>query len=121
MNGKQIGDGMKVEIMQKNPITGEISKMTMPGESIGPFAIHMTPESSDREWTVTHVATGYAIQQFLPSKPRAAWLATKLAEIDVWGFTDPQAARAISKDDMAAITVLRTDAMNGDCQGEIDD
>lgn len=112
---------MKVEIIQKNTRSGEITKMTMPGESVGPFAVHMTPESSDGDWTVTHAATGYAIQRFLPSEARAKWLARKLSEIDVWGFDDPQAAKSISKDDMAAITVLRVDAMNGDCQGEVDD
>lgn len=112
---------MKIEIIQKNTETGVINKLSIPGERIGPFAVHMTPESADREWTVTHAATGYAIQRFLPSEVRAKWLARKLSEMDVWGFDDPQAARTISKDDMEAITVLRVDAMNGDCQGEVDD
>jgi hypothetical protein len=108
----------KVTIKQQNTINSETSEVTVLCERIGPFAIHRMPENP-LAWTLSHARTGYAVQRHLPSDKRAEWLARKLMALKVWGFSDPQDVRKFDKDILAQITVLRADAMSGDCQGEI--
>lgn len=111
---------MKVKIAQKNLETGLITKFSIQGKRVGPFFIHDSSES-EREWTVTHASTGYAVQRSLNSEARAKWLAVELSKLDVWAFSDPKSVKKIEKDTLSAIAFLRFDAINGDCQGQIDD
>jgi len=102
-----------------NRATGEeLSRREEEGVAVGPFALHRTPHFQ-RKWTVSHVATGCVVQEMLPTKKRALWLAKKLTALDVWDFTDPMAAKQIAPDVLGQITTLRADAMHGDCQGSL--
>lgn len=102
-----------------NRVTGEeFSREEVTGVAVGPLAVHRTPHCARGAWTVTHIATGCLAQEFLPSKKRALWLAKKLAAIDVWSFTDPNAVKQFAPDVLDQIRSLRVDAMHGDCQGE---
>lgn len=109
----------KITIKQVNVSSGAVTTLTMPGTRIGPFGIHRSPEDTSL-WTVTHIRTGHACQRLLPSSERAEWLARKLLDFDVWRSRSPKRIReSLDAETMAAITVLRMDAMNGDCQGEV--
>lgn len=93
------------------------------GFEIGSFFIHhgtaIHQQRFRGDWTVTHKGSGYSVQQSLPSKKRAIWLAKKLEPVCDWGFSGPDGARELSKHARNEINVLRADAMSGDCQGSM--
>ncbi|WP_075677667.1 hypothetical protein [Stenotrophomonas sp. TD3] len=74
-------------------------------------------EADYGDWGITHLPSGASIQRAIPSHFRAIWLARQLLEIPgMDGDSAPQVRAAVA-DQMAAINVLRGDAVNGDCQG----
>lgn len=86
------------------------------GVVIGPFLVHRGIDIRSH-WTVTHINTRRAVLAGLPTKRRADWLARKLAELNVWQFECFEDAKLIPTEVLAAIKVLRADAMYGDMQG----
>lgn len=100
------------------------------GFSVGPFFVHLALSDNETascakhddhySWHVTHRASGFAVQKSIPTHVRALWLARKLLAFDVWGgSTKDEVLAAVDADTKAQIDVLRTDAANGDCQGEM--
>lgn len=70
------------------------------------------------DWGITHLPSGASIQRAIPSHFRAIWLARQLLAIPGMEGDSVTQVRAAVADEMAAINVLRTDAVNGDCQGQ---
>lgn len=88
------------------------------GEAVGPFLVHRCI-CYRRGWTVTHMKSKFAAHVGLPTKKRAMWLAKELGKLDVWNFDNFEEAKLIPKDVLAAVKVMRADAMFGDMQGSV--
>jgi len=101
----------------QNVLTGELTEEMVYGQKVGPFFIHRGVNVPG--YTVTHINTGHAVLQEIPSHRRALWLARKLRQFDCWEFTRKAQVREIPADVLAQIHTLRADAKFGDCQGEI--
>lgn len=76
-------------------------------EVIGPFGIYpQIGRHPSRYYTVAHLPTGYAITNYARSRTAARSLARALRKYAWWDFTDPEAARAFSNEQMEIIRPL---------------
>lgn len=107
-----------MRVPAQNQLTMELTEVEVTGSRIGPFFVHRTAHAPDL-WTVTHINTGHAVLQGIPSHRRALWLVRKLRQFDCWSFTRNAQVNEIPPDVVAQIHTLRADAKFGDCQGEI--
>lgn len=95
-------------------IDGKPTMLDFTGHRVGHFFIHR--DFPDRQlicgelWTITHVATGFAVQKKIRSRGAAMRAAQKLNEIDCWDFTSPEQARALPDDVMERINEIRRSA-----------
>lgn len=81
------------------------------GIALGPFVIHRAVLPIEG-WTVTHAKTGFVVQQGIPRKDRALWLAGELNGYPVWEFSVASAARNIAPKVLEKIREARGLAMS---------
>lgn len=86
--------------------TGEKFPCEVVAERIGPFAVHRCTDS-DWRWTVTHVATGFAVKSWIGSRKAAVNAARQLRELGCWDFTTPDGVKAIPADKLVRIMEIR--------------
>lgn len=83
------------------------------GLAVGPFVVHEDIDD-DTSWTVTHAASGYAVQRSLPALENALWLARELNELPVWDFDTPEGVKKIRPRVLGQIHAARGAAMWGE-------
>lgn len=75
-------------------------------EIFGPLAVHRTTHNQKR-WTVTHIATGFAVKTDIRGKEPARDLARSLRLLDCWDFVAPPEVKNIPKAKLKKIHALR--------------
>ena len=97
-------------------VDGVPTYLDFTGFDVGPLFVH--PWFNDRhwharesvrrhEWTVSHIATGFSVHKFVPTKARAIALAKALRDLDCWDFDRAEDARELPQSVLAEINRLR--------------
>ena len=92
--------------------------LSFTGVDVGPLFVHRDHPDDRLElldprflgWTVSHTATGYAVQKGIRTKAVALRMARQLRELGCWGFKDPGETKLIPADVMELIGGIRRSA-----------
>lgn len=93
-------------------VDGTPSMFRFTGIEVGPFFIHRDwHDGMSRPryggWSVSHSATGYAVQKEIRTKAAAMKLARELAKLDCWGFMRPEQVKGFPEKTLIAIRRLK--------------